>query len=320
MKKYIAGVDIGGTNIKIGIFDSEKIELIDKVEFKTPKRDQNQSIFIHVKKEIESIIKSQKIKMEDLIGIGVAVPCPIKNGYVFACPNLDWSNIDIVKELHKIFPSDVKVAVSNDASLAALGENESLEIPYKNAVLITLGTGVGGGVVIDGNIHEGSMGYGGEIGHMRVYEEKELTCGCGSRGCLEQICGTHGILEYTKQLAKKNKTTIDLNKLSVKAVFDAAKDGDNVANQVIDRVAKYLAISSSILAMIVDPEIFIIGGGVSKAGSFLIDKIEKYYKTEARFSSGNIPFILANTGNDAGIRGAAHLVKNTIKRNEKTDA
>ena len=151
----------------------------------------------------------------------------------------------------------------------------------KNAVLITLGTGVGGGIIIDGNIHEGSMGYGGEIGHLRVYEENELTCGCGSKGCLEQICGTKGILDYTRQLSEKNETTIDLNRLSVKTVFDAAKDGDKIANKVIDRVAKYLAISASSLAMIIDPEVFIIGGGVSKAGSFLIDKIEKYYKSEA---------------------------------------
>ncbi|MBN2267998.1 MAG: ROK family protein [Acholeplasmataceae bacterium] len=320
MKQYILGVDIGGTNIKIGIFDSESIELIDKIEFKTPKRDQDQSIFLNLKSEIDQLIKNHKLVYEDVIGLGVAVPCPVKNGYVFSCPNLVWTNMDIVKELQKSFPSNIKISVSNDASLAALGENESLDMPYKNAVLITLGTGVGGGVIINGNIHEGSMGYGGEIGHIRVFDENEITCGCGSKGCLEQICGTHGILEYTQKLAKNSKTSIDMNRLSVKSVFDAAKDGDNLANKVIDRVAKYLAISASILAMIVDPEVFIIGGGVSRAGSFLIDKIEKHYKSEARFSSGHIPFMLAKTGNDAGIIGAAYLVSQQIKKSEKTDA
>lgn len=313
MKKYIIGVDIGGTNIKLGIFDSESVSLIEKVEIKTPKRDQSHSIFLSIKSEIDELIRVYKCEYEDILGIGVAVPCPVKNGYVFSCPNLDWTNLDIIKELSNLFPSSVKIAVSNDASLAAVGENESLEIPYKNAVLITLGTGVGGGIIIDGNIHEGSMGFGGEIGHMRVYEEDNLTCGCGSKGCLEQICGTQGILQYTKKLAEKNKTIIDLNRLSVKAVFEAAKEGDLIANKVIDRVAKYLAISASLLAMIVDPEVFIIGGGVSNAGSFLIDKIEKHFKNEARFSSGRIPFILAKTGNDAGIIGAANLVKKRIE-------
>ncbi|MFA6692670.1 MAG: ROK family protein [Acholeplasmataceae bacterium] len=320
MEKYIIGVDIGGTNIKMGIFTFDCVELIDKVEFKTPKRDQDQSILINIKSEVDLLLKKHRLKYENLIGVGVAIPCPVKNGFVFSCPNLDWQNKDIVNGMQNLFPPHVKIFVSNDASLAAYGENASLDAPYKNAVLITLGTGVGGGIIIDGNIHEGSMGYGGEIGHLRVYEENELTCGCGSKGCLEQICGTKGILDYTRQLSEKNETTIDLNRLSVKTVFDAAKDGDKIANKVIDRVAKYLAISASSLAMIIDPEVFIIGGGVSKAGSFLIDKIEKYYKSEARFSSGSIPFILAKTGNDAGIIGAAYLVNNKIIRSEKMNA
>lgn len=319
MKTNIIGVDIGGTNIKIGIFDINKVELIEKVEFKTPKVNQSQSIFSSIKFEIDRILKSRGIKVEDIAGIGVAVPCPVKNGYVFSCPNLDWSNKDIVRELQNIFPSHIRIAVSNDASLAAVGENESLDTPFKNAVLFTLGTGVGGGVIIDGNIHEGSMGYGGEIGHIKVYEESDLHCGCGSTGCLEQICGTKGILDYARKLSEQETTILDLNRLSVKSIFDAAKDGDHLALQVVDRVAKYIAISASILAMIVDPEVFIIGGGVSKAGSFLTEKIERFYKSEARFSSGNVPFILAKTGNDAGIIGAAHLVKKYINLNEDND-
>lgn len=309
MALFIVGVDVGGTNIKIGLFQKDSMQLIEKFEYKTPQVNQEHSILETIYSEITGLLARNFLSMTNLYGVGLAVPCPVKDGYVATCPNLSWKNIDLINKMEVLFPEHVKFAVSNDASIAALGENESLEIPYQNAVLFTMGTGIGGGVIIDGKIYEGSHGFGGEIGHMHVYNEDNLTCGCGSKGCLEQICGTKGILDYVRHLAQSEHTIIDLNRLSVKAVFDAAKKGDGVGIKTVERVAHHIAISASIIAMIVDPEVFIIGGGISKAGNYLIDLIEKHYKSVARFSTGKIPFILAKTGNDAGIIGAAHFIE-----------
>lgn len=307
-KQIVLGADVGGTNIKVGLFSYPKRVLITKKEVETPKANQNESLFELIFNTISELVISHGYEMSQVHGIGVAVPCPVKGGCVGKCPNLSWENMDIRDKISKYFPAHIKVEVANDANVAALGENESLETPFSNAILITLGTGVGGGIIINHKIHEGSLGMGGEIGHMFVYDEDTETCGCGSTGCLEQVCGTKGILSYAKELSLKHDTSMQFENITVKDVFDAAKSGDFVGVSVIDRVAYYIAKSASILAVSLDPEVFIIGGGISKAGQFLIEKIIFHYKKMARFNSGNIPFILAHTGNDAGIIGSAHLV------------
>ncbi len=307
-KKIVFGVDVGGTNVKFGLFTYPERELIIKKEVKTPQANQNELLFELIFNTINELVQSNQFEMSQVHGIGIAVPCPVKGGCVGKCPNLSWENMDIKDKVSQYFPEHVKVEVANDANAAALGENESLDNPYNNAILITLGTGVGGGIVVNHKIHEGSSGMGGEIGHMFVYEESKEVCGCGSVGCFEQVCGTKGILSYAKDLAKSQQTSINLSEITVKDVFDAAKTGDFVGKKVIDRVAYYIAKSASILAVTLDPEVFIIGGGISKAGQYLINQITIHYKKIARFTSGNIPFILAHTGNDAGIIGSAHLI------------
>lgn len=310
MKNYIYGIDIGGTNIKIGLFSKDTLQLIKATEIKTPKDHQEISIFEHIAHEISNINHTHQLTFEDIEGIGLAVPCPVKNGFVQKCPNLNWKTMDIGKQMSLFLPADITVKVSNDATLAALGENNSLEKPFQNAILFTLGTGVGGGVIVDGQILEGGTGMGGEIGHMPIPFETDDVCGCGSKGCLEQICGTKAMFEKTRSLAKTRSTSIHLENLSVKAIFDAAKEHDSVGLEVVHGVAKAIAYSASILSVVLDPEVFIIGGGVSKAGQFLIDLIEQYYQPYARFHTGNVPFMLAKTGNNAGIIGAAHYLKN----------
>ena len=312
MKEYVYGIDIGGTNIKLGLFLLPDMQLLAVKETETPKHHQEISIFERIESSIKDMNSENKIEFLQVRGVGAAVPCPVKNGHVDKCPNLNWNQLDIILAFNKILPEHVRVAVSNDATLAAYGENQVLDKPFKNAVFYTLGTGVGGGVIINGEILEGASGLAGEIGHMRVYEGETETCGCGSQGCLEQICGTAGILNYAKKLSLTLKSSINIHNISVKAVFDAAKTGDAVGLQVINRVAEYIAISASIIAVILDPDVFIIGGGVSKAGDFLIDLIVHHYKKHARFSSYNIPFILASTGNNAGIIGAAYLIRKQI--------
>lgn len=309
MKQYIYGVDIGGTNIKIGLFDESTLTLLESSEIKTPEERQDISIFEHISEEITRINIKHGIAFDVVKGVGLAVPCPVKNGFVQKCPNLNWHTMDIGKTMGLFLPSYVNVKVSNDATLAALGENNSLERPFQNAILYTLGTGVGGGVIVDGKILEGGTGLGGEIGHMPMPFETDEVCGCGSKGCLEQICGTKGIFRKTRELSKTLETKIPLDNLTVKAIFDAAKDHDPVGLEVVHGVAKAIAYSASILSIALDPEVFILGGGVSKAGQFLVDLIEQYYQPIARFHTGSVPFILAKTGNDAGMIGAAYYLK-----------
>lgn len=310
MKKYVYGVDVGGTNLKFGLFDINSMQLIDQVEVETPKSNHETSIFQSIFDTFNLINQKNKITIDEVKGVGLAVPCPVKNGYVNKCPNLSWRELNIVNAMKKLFPTEIDIVVSNDANMAAYGENMILEKPYMNAVFYTLGTGVGGGIIIDGNLLEGGTGLGGEIGHMHMFDNSNVECGCGSKGCLEQICGTSGILNYTIELSNTNYTTLDTNRLTVKSVFDAAKAGDEVALKVVYRVADYIAKSASILSVVLDPEVFIIGGGISKAGDFLIQLIVNQYKKYARFTTANIPFILAKTGNNAGIIGAAYLTKN----------
>lgn len=308
MKKIIVGVDVGGTNIKIGLFSPTEMQIIDKTEYKTPKNNQSQEVIKSIKKKVDFLITKNGYSYSDLLGIGAALPCIVKEGYVFSCPNIGLENIHFENELIKIFP-DIIVRVLNDATLAALGENESLDEPYNNAVMFTMGTGIGGGIIINGEIYEGTSGFGGEIGHIKVHDEDISLCGCGSKGCLEQICGMKGIIDYTLKMAEEIDTMIDLEKINVKRIFDAAKLGDKLGIMAIDRVSKYMGISAAIIGTIIDPEVFIIGGGISKAGDFLLNKIVNEYKKVARFSMGNTPFIIAKTGNDAGIIGAAYYIK-----------
>lgn len=312
MKKYVYGVDVGGTTIKMGLFDYDDMKILDSYEIPTPTLENGSFILKTIYESILECNNRHGIDAKELVGIGMDVPCPIKNGYVESCANLHLDDIDLIAEMNKYVDSHVVVAIANDATIAAYGENASLEKPYKNAVLITLGTGVGGGIILDGDIVEGATGFGGEIGHIRVYEEKEQVCGCGSKGCLEQICGTKGILDFTKEKLKENKSILDKDNLTVKSIFDAAKLNDKVALSTVHRVAKHIGIAASIISMVVEPEVYIIGGGVSKAGSFFINLIERYYRENARFSTGKIPFKLAQTGNDAGMIGSALLVKNHI--------
>jgi glucokinase len=310
MKKYVYGIDVGGTNVKFGLFQTDNMTLLEKFERKTPTLNQRESVFKLIYDTILSTNKQYGFELSDLEGIGLAVPCPVRNGYVSACANVGWNDINIKNIMESMFHNELRILVSNDANLAAYGENESLDSPYKNAVLITLGTGVGGGIILNGEILEGSTGMGGEIGHTHVYDGPIETCGCGKKGCLEQMCASKGMLNYAKELSHSMETSIQIEDMNIKDIFDAAKQGDQLGLKVVERAAEYLGRSASIVALTIDPDVFIIGGGISKAGQFFIDLVKKAYEKYARFSTNQIPFILAKTGNDAGIIGAAYY---TIK-------
>lgn len=310
---YVYGIDIGGTSIKVGLFSLPNITLINTYELKTPKSNHEKSIFTVIIDEIDKINQDLGINFEHILGIGLAIPCPVKNGYVIKCANLKWSQSNVVEAFKNILPDHVEVAVANDANLAAYGENESLEKPFSNVVFYTMGTGIGGGIIINHKLIEGSLGMAGEIGHMPVSSEIEEVCGCGSRGCLEQICGTKAMIDYAKMRLNTIESHLaHVKELTIKEIFDAAKAGDDLALEVVDRVSKHMGLSASTLAVTLDPEAFIIGGGISKAGDFLLERIKHYYKQSARFHTGTIPFLLAKTGNSAGMVGGAYLVLQKI--------
>lgn len=304
MKNYTFGIDVGGTNIKVGLFKITKFELIEKIEFSTPQSEHETTIFDEVMIATGELLDKHHLSYDDIHGFGFAIPCPVKDGFVHKCPNLHWSNINVIKLMQNRLPDHVKIAVSNDANIAAYGENESLDIPHHNAIFYTLGTGVGGGIIVEGEIIEGRTGAGGEIGHMPIFDTDEV-CGCGKSGCLEQVCGTKAILTNARKLMKNHQTILDSHHLTVKSIFDAAKKGDPVGEKVVDDMGKYIGLSASILAVSLDPDVIIIGGGIAKAGDILIDSIKKHYQLNARFNTTDVPIILAKTGNDAGIIGAA---------------
>lgn len=311
MQKYCLGVDVGGTTVKIGFFTYNG-NLLDKWEIKTRKEDNGSHILSDVSDSIKAKLTSKKIDKEYIKGIGIGVPGPItEDGTVLTCVNLGWGEFNVadkVKELTGIS----NVLVNNDANVAALGEMwKGGGKGYKSLIMITLGTGVGGGVICDGKIINGIRGAAGEIGHITVDFEEEDLCNCGRRGCLEQYASATGIVKETKRLlAKTDKATIlrEIQSFTAKDIFDAAKEGDEIALSLVEKFGRLLGIVTSQIAAVVDPEAFVIGGGVSKAGTILTDVVEKHYEANVMKPLKGRKFRLATLGNDAGIYGSAKMV------------
>lgn len=313
MGKYCIGVDIGGTTVKIGLF-TDKGTVKDKWEIVTRKDEGGSFILSDIAASVDEKLTQEKIDKKDVLGIGLGIPGPITaDGTVLKCVNLGWGIFNVAEEVTKLTGiSNVKVG--NDANVAALGEMwQGGGKGYKNLVMMTLGTGVGGGIILNGEILTGSKGAAGEIGHITVNYDEEDTCNCGKRGCLEQFASATGIVKEAKRLllvSDKPSKLRELQYLSAKAIFDAAKEGDELANELVDQLAKYLGIAASHIAAVVDPEAFVIGGGVSKAGEILTSRIKKNYEKNVMFALQNKEFRLAELGNDAGIYGCAKMVLN----------
>ena len=300
--KVIFGVDVGGTTIKIGLFDTTG-ELLEKRSIETDISNQGSNIIPDLVKAIQTF----DIDLQHVQGIGVGVPGPVKDGLVYQAVNLGWHHYDVAKAIKTDWPYPVKVTVHNDANLAALGElMAGAAQDVKNLVFFTLGTGVGGGIVSDGKIIEGAHGAGGEIGHMRV-GNKGFTCACGNIDCLETIASASGIKRLAAHYVQESNLPSRLRQesyYSAKYIFDLAMSGDPIAETIIEDVTDALAQATQILAVVADPDTFVFGGGVSRAGDFLIDKIRKKYQQIAFPTLRNIHFKVARLGNDAGIYGA----------------
>lgn len=310
MKKYCFGIDVGGTTVKIGLFTLEG-NVIDKWEIATRKEDGGINILPDVAKAIDEKLAERNITKEEVKGIGIGVPGPItEDGTVLTCVNLGWGEFNVVNEFKKL-TGFKNIKVNNDANIAALGEMwQGGGKGYKNIIMVTLGTGVGGGVIYDGKILTGVRGAAGEIGHMTVDFDEPDACNCGKHGCLEQFASATGIVRQAKKiLAKSNESTLSsIENITAKDVFDAAKEGDQIALSLVDQLGRYLGVVASHIAAVIDPEAFVIGGGVSKAGTILTDLIKKHYESNVMYALKGKDFKLATLGNDAGIYGSAKMV------------
>ncbi|MDO5349564.1 MAG: ROK family glucokinase [Lachnospiraceae bacterium] len=312
MEKKCIGIDIGGTTVKIGIFEIDG-SLLDKWEVPTRKEDGGKYILPDVAASVQAKLQEMGIAKEDVAGAGMGVPGPVMpDGHVEVCVNLGWRDVNPQEELSALL-GGILVRSGNDANVAALGEMwQGGGKGYHDIVMVTLGTGVGGGVIIDEKIIAGRHGLGGEIGHFHVRDEEWEHCNCGGVGCLEQVASATGIArEARRTMAAKDAPSAMRafgDEITAKDVLDCAKAGDEMANEVMETVGRYLGLAMAQIALTVDPEAFVIGGGVSKAGQFLIDVIEKYYQKYTAISNNKGILTLAKLGNDAGIYGAARLV------------
>lgn len=310
--KYCFGVDIGGTTVKMGLFQEDG-KLLDKWEIKTRTANGGEAILPDVAKAVEEKMAEHKVAKEDVLGVGVGIPAPVTaEGVVMNTANLGWGYKEVKRELEEL--TGMSVATGNDANVAALGEMWlGGGQGQKNMIMVTLGTGVGGGIIVNGACVAGTHGAGGEIGHICVdYNETEV-CGCGNRGCLEQYASATGITRLANRRLKKDDAPSSLREagsLSAKAVFDAVKAGDAVAVEIAEEFGRYLGYALANLAAACDPSVIVIGGGVSKAGEVLFDYIEGPYMERALFCNKDLKFALAQLGNDAGICGAAKMVLN----------
>ena len=306
--KYGFGVDLGGTTVKIAFFD-ETGRMMAKWEIPTVTAGGGSRILPDIAASIQQFVEQKTIDPASVIGVGIGVPGPVNSkGIVNKCINLGWGVFNIAEELSRLVGFPVKAG--NDANVAALGEYwKGGGQGCENMVFVTLGTGVGGGIVIGGRLLHGSHGSGAEIGHMVLNPKETATCGCGKRGCVEQYCSATGVVRLTKRYLAAHDTPSVLRSkdFECKDVFAAAAEGDEAAAAVLEQVFELMGQFLANIACVTDPEVIVLGGGVSKAGQVLLDGVTKYFHKYAFHACRSTRITLATLGNDAGAYGAFKL-------------
>ena len=310
MTAWCFGIDLGGTSVKCALFQTDGT-VEEKWEIKTRVENEGKEILPDIAKTILAKMEEKKIAKEDVAGVGIGIPGPVdENGEIACAVNLHWGRKNIEKELAEL--TGLVVKAGNDANVAALGEMwKGGGQGSKNLILVTLGTGVGGGIIVNEKMVTGAHGAGGEIGHASVEMEEEEACNCGNKGCLEQYASATGIARLARRaMASGQEESIlrSMENVTAKDVFDAYKDGDALAAKVVDQFARYLGNALAIFSCVADPDVIVIGGGGSKAGQVLIDCVEKYFRQYAFTACKDTKIKLATLGNDAGIYGAAKLI------------
>ena len=302
--KYIYGVDLGGTTVKMGLFDEEG-NMLEKWEIVTRKENNGELILPDIAKAIADKNEEKSIDKDDVIGIGMGVPGPItEDGRVLKCANLGWGIFSVADELRKLTGVE-KIKVGNDANVAALGEQwRGGGRGFDSIVMVTLGTGVGGGIILNGKILTGSNG--------AVNPHETRTCGCGKKGCLEQYSSATGITRMSKEKLEQTDTPSELRQydhpITGLELFKAYKNDDALAKEIVDTFSNYLGKGLSHVAAVVDPQAFVIGGGVSKNGQIVLDVVQEKYEQDVMFALKGKEFRLAELGNDAGMYGAVRMV------------
>lgn len=317
MSKKVIGIDIGGTNVKIGVLNMMG-DILTKWEIKTNKKDQGN----HIVNDIWSSVQKHLTPFElehDILGVGIGVPGFIdqNQGKILAAVNIGWKEYELKKVFEAKTP--LPVVVENDANTAALGEYWRDKTNKEDLIMITLGTGVGSGIITNGKVLHGSRGLAGEIGHFVVNPNGYL-CNCGRRGCLDTIASATGVVREAMQIVHEvpasnlAKFYLEHGKLTAKDVFDLAKIGDEHCQKIIEQLNEYLGFALANLATIINPGKILIGGGLSKAGHTFLQQIEAaFYQHAHPWVSDKTELGLAQLGNDAGIIGAAYLIKKTLK-------
>lgn len=311
MKEYYFGVDVGGTTVKMGLY-SEKAGWIKKWEI--PTRTENGGV--HVLDDIAAAVYAaqQEFDLDNArtAGIGIGVPGPVlKKSIVNGCVNVGWDVVNVAEELGR--RTGLPVYVENDANIAALGEQwKGAGKDYQNVALLTLGTGVGGGIILDGKIVSGFQGGGGEVGHLPVVQDSIRSCNCGKADCVELAGSATGVLNYAKRLLSETEQPSamrEMEELTAKDVCDCCAAGDALAQQCIDHAAEALGTALACIGCIVNPEAFLFGGGMAAAGNILLEPISRVYNAKVFPPLRGTPILQATLGNEAGITGAVRLVQ-----------
>lgn len=311
MKTYAFGIDLGGTTVKLGLFKTSG-ELVEKWEIPSRTENHGEHLLPDIAGALLDKLAERNIPVSEVEGAGMGVPgAVLRDSYVKPCVNLDqWGGFDVAAEMEKLCGFPVKIL--NDANAAALGEmGHGSGKGCKNMVFVTLGTGVGGGIVVDGKLLAGVHGAGGEIGHIKVVEGSDRVCGCGKTGCLEQYASATGIVKSAKELLADPEVETALRQydpLTCKDIFDCAAKGDKAAIQLADEMCRLLGKALASVSCVCDPEVIVVGGGVARAGQPLLDGIQKAFRQYAFPAAEDTAFALASLGNDAGICGGVQMI------------
>ena len=312
MHPYAFGVDVGGTTVKLGLFSRDGA-LLEKWEIPTRTQNNGEHVLPDIVASIRSKLSEKNIAPQNVEGIGIGVPGPVSADFtVNKCVNLGWGVFNLKEKMNQLLPEISNVAAGNDANVATLGELwQGGGKGYQSAVMFTLGTGVGGGVVVDGKIVAGANGGAGEVGHMTVEPGETVPCACGKYGCLEQYASANGIVRMGKVMLSqcdKPSALRDLERFTAKDICDLARNGEEMAMDIVEHFGEYMGRAMSYVACTTDPDVFIVGGGMSRAGSIITDVMLKYYRKYAFHVSTGTSIALAELGNDAGIYGCAKMI------------
>lgn len=308
--KYGFGVDVGGTTVKLGLFN-ENGDLIENREIPSRTENGGAAILPDIASAVAACAERRALADADLLGIGIGVPGPVAgDGTVNRCVNLNWGVFNLHNALGAL--TGLPVKAGNDANCAALGEYwRGGGVGSESALFVTLGTGIGGGMILGGKVLNGAHGVGGEIGHITVSAPDKHPCTCGKRGCIEQYASANGIVRVTRErLAATEEPSClrEIENLTCKDVFSAAEGGDRFAAAALEQVFDYLGEALASACCVCDPERIILGGGVSKAGAYLLDGVKRHFEKHMFHACKGTEFSLAVLGNDAGMYGAFRLL------------